>query len=49
MQEAVVIEATSLLHEWGSTVTGILEFFELTTNKMIMKLTANPQMAAICA
>jgi hypothetical protein len=36
MNEAMVLEAAELLHDWATTMTGVLEYFELTSSTLII-------------
>lgn len=46
-QEALVLEATELLYDWGTTMTNVLEYFELTSNKLIIRFASSFQMAQV--
>ena len=44
-QKAMVVEASDLIHDWANTATTILEYFELTAKRFIMKFAESVQIA----
>jgi hypothetical protein len=43
--EATVLEAAELLNDWATTMTNVLEYFELTSNALIVRFASSFEMA----